>query len=101
MKIVRDDDTCNVDDFDYFDDGDGGDFYVNLYWILSPADGVPSTRSSSLCLELVMENLIMTMVDMMRVRMTMMVMVVIMVMMMTMMEIMMMIMKTLREKIQG
>ena len=61
-------------------DGDE-DFYVNLYWILSPADGVPSTLSSSLCLELVMENLIMTMVDMMRVRMTMMVMVVIMVMM--------------------
>ena len=88
MKIVRDDDTCDVDDFDYFDDGDGGDFYVNLYWILSPADGVPSTLSSSLCLELVMENLIMTMVDMMRVR-------------MTMMEIMMTIMKTLREKIQG
>ena len=52
MKIVCDDDTCDVDDFDYFDDGDGWDFYVNLYWILSPADGVPSTRSSSLCLEL-------------------------------------------------
>ena len=65
MKIVRGDDTCDVDDFDYFDDGDGwdDDFYVNLYWILSPADGVPSTLSSSLCLELVMENLIMTMVD--------------------------------------
>ena len=42
----------NHDDNDDDDDEADVDSHVNLYWMLSPADGVPSTRSSNLCLEL-------------------------------------------------
>ena len=42
----------DYDDFDDDNDDNDDDSYVNLYWMLSPADGVPSTRSSNLCLEL-------------------------------------------------
>ena len=61
MKLAGDCDDSDDDDHDDDHDDDDGDddddetaddTYVNLYWMLTPADGVPSTRSSSLCLEL-------------------------------------------------